>query len=302
MNMTLLFQAEAIKKEYPRSRFSLEVPSVELPESSITGVVGENGNGKTTLLNIIAGRLRAEGRLSYFGQIPSPSNSWSKIKDKIAFIPQRIPRWYGSLIQNLQLKAAIEGIETNQIDDYLDEILDFLDLQKFRNLYWTEISTGYRLRFELARVLIGKPNLLVLDEPLANLDINTQQKFLSDLKNILKDKDYPTAVVLSSQQLHEIEAVADHMVFLKGGKAIFSGANTELQKEDSKLLEFQVEDEGALESWLAGQAVSYKKRGEYYQVETGLKPSELITQVLSAGIQLKYFRDISSSTKRLFND
>ena len=301
-HMTTLFEAQEIRKDYPRSSFQLKVPKVLLGQGSITGVVGENGNGKTTLLNIIAGRLKAEGTMRYFGESPSASNSWSLIKDKIAFIPQRIPRWYGSLIQNLQLKAALEGIPAAQIDDYLDDILNFLDLQQYRNLYWTEISTGYRLRFELARVLIGKPNLLVLDEPLANLDINTQQKFLSDLKNILRDKDYPTAVVLSSQQLHEIEAVADHMIFLKAGTAIFSGANTELSENDQTLLEFQVIDDQLFETWLTEHNLDHKRSGEYFQVGGDFEIPQLINQLFNAGIQLKYFRDISSSTKRLFND
>ena len=301
----MLFTAETIFKEFPRSRFQLKVPSLELSEGSITGVVGENGNGKTTLLNIIAGRLSAQGRFSYFDNVTYSGVDWSAIKDKIAFIPQRIPRWYGTLIQNLQLQAAIEKIPAEEIDGYLDEILDFLDLQKFKNLHWGEISTGFRLRFELARVLIGKPNLLVLDEPLANLDINTQQKFLSDLKNILKDKEYPTAVVLSSQQLHEIETVANQMVFLRAGTAIFSGETSDLEAQSTfAVVELQVPEDAVFESFLEAQGLSFKKRGEYYQIQlegdNGI--SDFLNSLIKATIIPVYFRDISRSTKRLFHD
>ena len=97
-----MFKAERIVKEYPRSRFRLDVPLIEMNQGNITGVVGENGNGKTTLLSIIAGQLKAQGKLMYFDSTVYEGQDYAEIKDKIAFIPQRIPRWYGSLIQNLK--------------------------------------------------------------------------------------------------------------------------------------------------------------------------------------------------------
>jgi ABC-2 type transport system ATP-binding protein len=69
-------------------------------------------------------------------------------------------------------------------------------------------------------MLMWRPKLLVLDEPLANLDINAQQLFLQDLKFIIKSVRYPLAVILSSQALHEIESVADNIVFIKQGQTL----------------------------------------------------------------------------------
>ncbi|MCB9261107.1 MAG: ABC transporter ATP-binding protein [Flavobacteriales bacterium] len=307
----MIFSASNISKTFPRSNFNLSVPKIELPEGSIVGVVGENGNGKTTLLNIIAGELLADGQYSYFGSNATGNSNWMELKSQIAFIPQRIPRWFGSLIQNLQLKAALDGIAPTEIDTYLDEILEFLGLMDYKHLKWTEISTGYRLRFELARMLIGKPKLLVLDEPLANLDINTQQKFLSDLKNILKNKDYQTAVILSSQQLHEIETVSDQMIFLRKGQAVFSGSITNLESENEKLVfELQVNHE-QLEDFLkyvTHQTWEYKQTGEYIQVmidkpdeNTEKASNDFLTSAIKHGFIIKYFRNISKSTKRLFN-
>lgn len=301
--MNQIFEAQAISKSFPRSHFTLKVPELILPEGSITGVVGENGNGKTTLLNIIAGELKSRGTFKYFGEFVYNLDNWTLLKDKIAFIPQRIPKWYGTLIQNLKLKAALENIPSAEIDAYLNEILEFLGLMEYRDLYWTEISTGYRLRFELARVLIGKPRLLVLDEPLANLDINTQQKFLSDLKQILQNKDYTTAVVLSSQQLHEIETVADQMVFLKAGESIFSGNVNKLESLDEKnIYELQVENEENLIAFIAQKDYEGQKHGEYYQLKTPkeVDSAAFLQQVCQAELNVKYFRNISKSTKRLF--
>jgi len=302
----MIFTANNIVKQYPRSKFKLHVPNVTLSEGAIVGVVGENGNGKTTLLNIIAGELEANGSLNYFGEDVAQDTNWSALKSKIAFIPQRIPRWYGSLIQNLKLKAALDGIPAEESDTYLDEILSFLGLMDYKHLKWTEISTGYRLRFELARMLIGKPNLLVLDEPLANLDINTQQKFLSDLKNILQDKSYETAVILSSQQLHEIETVSDHMIFLRNGESVFSGAVNELEADHEQFVfevQVEAEDKDRLLAFLKTNNLSYGETGEYLQVsfDKSATSNDFLTVLIKEGFTIKYYRNISKSTKRLFN-
>ncbi|MFT5725029.1 MAG: ABC-2 type transport system ATP-binding protein [Bacteroidia bacterium] len=302
----MIFSASNINKEYPRSRFHLQVPAIALKEGSIVGVVGENGNGKTTLLNIIAGELSADGELNYFGSPVDGDSDWTEVKSKIAFIPQRIPRWYGSLIQNLKLKASLDGIKADESDAYLDEILEFLGLMDYKHLKWTEISTGYRLRFELARMLIGKPNLLVLDEPLANLDINTQQKFLSDLKNILQDKSYATAVILSSQQLHEIETVSDHMIFLRKGQSVFSGAVNELEADNKQLvfeIQVEAEDKARFITYLESKEMQYGTTGEYVHVSIDKSSSsnDFLASLISEKFLIKYYRNISKSTKRLFN-
>ncbi len=299
--MISIYQSTNIIKNYSRSNFKLEVPDIKLNPGSITGVVGENGNGKTTLLNIIAGNLSQEkNNFTYFDKTPKTANDWSQVKDKIAFIPQRIPKWYGSLLQNLQLKAAVEGVSKEKIDTELDKIIDFLDLKKYKHLKWSEISTGYRLRFELARILIGKPQLLILDEPIANLDINAQQQFLSDLKKIAQSKEYPIAIILSSQQLHEIETIATQMIFLKEGKALFSG-NIDSLETDNNTIEVLVSENEKLINFLTIKNYGFTKRGVYFQVDIDKKNSnDFIKELIHQDINISYYRDISKSTKKLF--
>jgi len=299
--MAAIYQAINIIKHYPRSNFKLEVPNLQLNEGSITGVVGENGNGKTTLLNIVAGNISQKNTsFTYFNKTPITATDWSAVKDKIAFIPQRIPRWYGSLLQNLQLKAAVEGIPSEEIDNELDKIINFLGLAKFKHLKWSEISTGYRLRFELARILIGKPQLLVLDEPIANLDINAQQQFLADLKKIAQSKDYPIAVILSSQQLHEIETIATQMIFLKDGKSLYNG-NLDDFESSNNTIELLVSENDKLIEFLNSNNYSFDQRGVYYQVDIKEQSSNyFLKELIDEGIVINYYRDISKSTKKLF--
>jgi ABC-2 type transport system ATP-binding protein len=297
-----IFQAENLIKRYSRSNFQLSVNQLTLSASTITGVVGENGNGKTTLLDIIAGETAAEGSFTYFGVDITNSTNWLELKNNIGFIPQRIPRWHGTLEQNLLLKAALEGVPADTIDAELDKLLDFLGLKHYKKLKWSEISTGYRLRFELARVLIGNPKLLVLDEPLANLDINTQQKFLSDLKMLLAKKEYPLAVILSSQQLHEIESVADQMLFIKKGEVLYKGDLTNIAADQSSVYEVQVAETGDVQELLISMSYAVSKVGPYFQITTHQGANEFLSNIGDAGLEIKYFRNLSNSTKRFFNN
>ncbi len=300
--MQTIFSATDIIKKYKKSNFILDVAKVELKPNTITGVVGENGNGKTTLLNVIAGNIKAESSLfTYFDKTPTTANNWIAIREKTAFIPQRIPRWYGSLRQNLLLKATLENIPKAKIENELEQVLTFLNLKKYAHLKWSEISTGYRLRFELARILIGKPQLLVLDEPIANLDINAQQQFLSDLKSLTISKDYPIAIILSSQQLHEIETVADEMIFMKEGKSIFSG-NKDSLTSDRSTIELLVENTVELESFLKIKNIEFLKRGVYYHIEldNSITSNAFLKDLILHTIEISYYRNISNSTKKLF--
>jgi ABC-2 type transport system ATP-binding protein len=210
----------------------------------------------------------------------------------------------GTLEQNLVIKAALEGISAGNIDGELDKLLDFLGLQEYRKLNWTEISTGYRLRFELARILIGNPRLLVLDEPLANLDINTQQKFLSDLKKLLAKKDYPLAVILSSQQLHEIESVADQMLFIKKGEVLYNGNLANIALDEEHVYELQLNDRDGHDTEAYFDSMGYKVCivGPYYQITTKQSVSIFLKTLSDNDMEIKYFRNLSNSTKRFFNN
>src|SRR4030095_7378138 len=108
------------------------------------------------------------------------------IRNHIAFIPQRIPRWYGQLRDNLHFSASITGLTGEQNMLMVDFMLERFNLSSFSHLNWNQISSGYRTRFEIARILLQRPRLLILDEPLANLDINAQQTILTDLKYMAK--------------------------------------------------------------------------------------------------------------------
>lgn len=298
-----VFSCNNISKRYSKNGFELKDINLNLKSGEITGVVGENGNGKTTLLRIIAGDLAHDsGNLSYYGDNSIEFLTWDKIKYRVAYIPQRIPRWYGYLKDNLIFAAAIRNIKGKQAEELVDNLVHQLGIEKYIHLKWKEISTGYRLRFQLAKMLIGSPELLVLDEPIANLDINAQSKFMTDLRSLVSQPDRNTSVILSSQQLHEIENVSDNILFLKQGEVVYSGKVSKIGEERTTN-EFELQSNISIDklkelfpeiiSGINGKIINIT-------LPTTIEAEDFIKTIIEQQFKIEYFRNISSSTKKLF--
>ena len=103
-----LLQADAISKRYSGSSFSLNPVSLQLHSGDILGLVGENGNGKTTLLRCLSGQLALDSGSIEYKLLQRPD--YYSIRNHIVFIPQRIPQWYGQLKDNLHFSASLAGI------------------------------------------------------------------------------------------------------------------------------------------------------------------------------------------------
>ncbi len=297
-----VLRAEQIRKQYKMGSFEFKTSSFILTTGSLTGVVGQNGNGKTTLLRMLSGDLLPDGGEINYPLLPLNNKDPYAIKEHIGFIQQRIPRWYGLLEDNLKFTLATRGFKEEEILFRVEIMLKRLGLYQFRKHTWAQISGGYRTRFELARVLLTRPKILVLDEPLANLDVKAQQTFLQDLKHMAKTDLNPIAVILSSQLLHEVEQVSDELIFIKEGQCHFQSM-TENSNVDSIIIEFISDTPYAEIIQLAkGMQADIKTENNLYTLTASTQnTSKTILQTLvSNDIELQYFRDITNSTKRLF--
>jgi ABC-2 type transport system ATP-binding protein len=294
-----LINADKISKTYSGGNFSLKPISLAINTGNVLGVVGENGNGKTTLLRCLAGQLALNNGEIKYHLLQKPDHY--AIKNHIAFIPQRIPKWYGRLKDNLHFSASIAGVYGAKNDLMVNFMLERLNLSHYAHLTWNQISSGYRTRFEIARILLQKPRLLILDEPLANLDINAQQTILTDLIFMAKGAHNPMGIILSSQQLHEVEKVADTVIFIKQGNCLYSSNDRE-EKITSNAVEFETTaDRDSIINLFGGANIELQFNGGFYTIiSSALSAQEIIGKMIAAGIAVTYFRDITYSTKRFF--
>jgi len=297
-----LLIAENVSKVYGRRKFRLGDISISIHDGDVWGLVGENGNVKTTLLRILAKDLKFDqGSLQY--QIDENASSDYDLRTKLTYIPQRTPKWYGSLKTNLKFAATHYGIKGEENELIVLMMIIRFGLWKYRNHNWDELSSGYKMRFELARTFLRSPKLLLLDEPLANLDVLAQQLILEDLKNLSQSLSNPLGIILSSQQLFEVEKISDKILFLKNGAPThLSNANEE--EEQLTVLELDIlnsreELNAALDS-LVGHEIKFN--GGTYLVSLPIKNgmNQILQALVNHNIQIRYVRDISQSTRRLF--
>jgi ABC-2 type transport system ATP-binding protein len=214
-------------------------------------------------------------------------------------------KWDGDVRDYLQFTASAKGIYAKENTRAVDYIIERLGLKEFEDYDWNELSGGYQMRFELARMLVWKPRLLLLDEPLAHLDINAQAIFLKDLADLSKDAVNPFGVIITSQHLYEVESISQNVIFLRKGKSIYNGPINEFEKErtyNSFELSSTMSSEELISilSGLGYENIENKGNTIIVHVDISVTSREFITGLFNAGFDLKYFRNISQSTRKLF--
>ncbi|OOQ60000.1 ABC transporter ATP-binding protein [Mucilaginibacter pedocola] len=291
--------------------FFIHPISFELKLGEITSVVGQNGNGKSTLLKIIAGELGIDEGSHIYPTFSPNGLNWIKIKQQIAYIPQDIrePAKFNSKRDYIHFTVGAKGITGKENIENVEYIIARLGLKKYQDYPWGKLSGGYKLRFELARQLAWNPQLLIMDEPLAHLDIKTQQLFLDDLRKLTDSLKFPMSVILSSQNLYDIESVSDNVIFLNQGKAVYNGSvgaisntigyNSFLFKTTCSLTE--------LKNILTPLAKHIKEiradHGELMLITSQLITGKvLLNKMIESDVAITYFRDTSNSSRIFFEN
>lgn len=295
----IIIQANQLEKAYKRNNFKLGPISLELKKGEVFGLVGENGNGKTTLLTILASlKTYTSGSISY--ALNTEKEDVYALKSKLVYIPQRTPTWYGSVIDNLKFALAHHGVHGEKNDTLVYMMIARFGLWKYKELKWKELSSGYKMRFELARTMLRKPEIILLDEPLANLDILAQQVILEDLRMLAKSHVNPIAMIFSSQQLYEVEKISDEVIYLRNGKP-----TSELGTDTTETnLIIELDTENSREEILTAFTNHLEKiefnGGVYILYFKELEFNQVLGIIASKNLNIQYIRDISKSTRRLF--
>ena len=280
--------------------FTLGPIDLDIKTGEIVGLVGENGNGKTTLLRSLCGELHpTSGSITYHFDYKDVFD----LRTQLVYIPQRTDNWKGLMYENLEFTASCYGYSPEENNLVVDLIITRFGLRKFRNHGWNNLSSGYKMRFELARMLLRKPKILLIDEPLANLDILAQQTILDDFRNIANSAFRPIAIVLSSQQLYEVEKTSNQVVFLKRG----TQKNLSLTAENEEkyfVIEFEslqsITELKAIFSTLNIQNIEQNGGTTIATFSESINMTDFLKTVINQNVSISYLRNISNSTRRFF--
>ena len=193
---------------------------IQIKKGSIHGLLGPNGAGKSTFINILGGLVKKNtGRVSICGIDIDINPKLSKFK--IGIVPQELnidP--FFSPVELLELQAGLYGIPRKK--RRTDEILENLKLSDQRNAYARTLSGGMRRRLLIAKALVHNPEIIILDEPTAGVDIDIRSSVWNYIRKINK---LGTTVCLTTHYLEEAENLCDNISIINYGKKI---------KEDSK--------------------------------------------------------------------
>jgi zinc/manganese transport system ATP-binding protein len=184
-----------------------------------TGLIGPNGAGKTTLLRVILGLQRpSAGTVSIGGRPRSPRSQ------PVGYVPQKILLDPDMPMRARDLVAlGLDGnrfglrLRSPQRDQAVREILHAVDAERFADARVGALSGGEQQRVLIAHALISRPRLLLLDEPLANLDLRSGQEIIRLLARIAREQQ--VAVLLSAHEMNPLLPVMDRVVYIAGGRA-----------------------------------------------------------------------------------
>ncbi len=192
-------------------------------ENSFTTIIGKSGSGKTTLLRLVAGLEKLnDGRIYINGKIVSEGK---KIivpphERNVGFIFQDLALWsHFTVYQNIEF-----GLKQKKIPDYKSKIMQMLDefgIADLKNNYTHQLSGGQQQLVALARSMVLQPKLLLMDEPLANLDVKLKTQMRKRIKQLVKEKDISIFYVTHDHK--EAMEMSDKMMVLNEGAIAYYG-------------------------------------------------------------------------------
>ncbi len=214
----------SVNLSVPLDRFHLEVSFAT--NERVTGIFGVSGSGKTTLLKAIAGiQKRARGRVQFGDTLWQDSEGGIRLRPErrgIGYVPQESLLFPHKTVRGNLLDGGFRAVANGHaIDELFQSVIAVLKLEALLDHDVATLSGGETRRVALGRAICSGPQLLLMDEPLASLDIGLRQRVLPFLRRVRDQFDLP--MLLVSHDPVEIQALCDYLIVLRDGKIIGSG-------------------------------------------------------------------------------
>lgn len=198
----------------------------EIPVRGIYGLLGSNGSGKSTMMNILCGVLKPTKGDVFINGI-NMRNDPIAAKGLMGFLPQRPPLHIDLTIQEyLTHCAGLRLIPRKEQAQAVNKVLEQCGITHFRRRLIRNLSGGYQQRVGIAQAIIHNPELVVLDEPTNGLDPNQ----ILEIRNLIKEIARARTVILSTHMLSEVQAACNYILMLAEGRVVFSGSVEEFDR------------------------------------------------------------------------
>lgn len=294
--MEYIVQTSELCKRYS-GRFAVDHVNMNIPRGSVYGFVGENGSGKTTIIRLLMGlALPTKGKYSLFGEDSKSKNIYNVRKQISAIVeaPSLVPSMTAK--QNIKYAALYYGIKYT--DEMANTILKEVGLEDTGNKKTRNFSLGMRQRLGIALLLLNKPSLMLLDEPMNGLD-PTGVADLRDLIINLNKKGI--TFLISSHILSELEKVATYYGFISHGKLLKEISAEDLVAECKKGIDLRHHDISKLEKALKKLGYdNLRVSPNSIRVYDEVTPLELLTKLHKEGIEIKDIRTTEMNVEEYY--
>ncbi len=204
--------------------------SFDVHPGEICVVLGPNGAGKTTTFRVLVGLTTpSSGTTSVMGF--DPHHEATSVRKLVGWMPgnERTLLMRHTVVENLRFHGQLQGMDKSTLLSTIDETLELVGLAGWGESTCFALSSGMKARLQLARALLHKPDVLILDEPTGNVDPVASHELIHMIRDIVTDRQI--AALISSHRLEEIETLHSRVLLLDQGKVRYDGDLKELKKQ-----------------------------------------------------------------------
>jgi len=222
--MKLAIQIKDLKKSY-NNTLALNGINLEIKPGDFYGLLGPNGAGKTTTIGIITGLVKLqEGSVSIFGK--DIIKDFRFTRSKIGVSAQDFNSdWFFSIEKLLLFQAGYYGISSNRAKNIVEDIMKKLGLYEKRKNKIRSLSGGMKRRFQIAKALVNDPDILIMDEPTAGVDVELRYMLWDYLKEMHNNGK---TILLTTHYIEEAEKLCNYVSIINEGKIVSKGKPEEL--------------------------------------------------------------------------
>ena len=294
-------EISGLKKSYGNT-LALQKVNLSIKKGEFFGLLGPNGAGKTTTISILTGLVfRDEGSTLVFGE--DTVENFRYTRSKIGIAAQELSvDWFFSIEKLLYFQAGYYGLSKKDAKESVNSLLERLGLDKKRNSRLRQLSGGMKRRFQLAKALVHDPDIIILDEPTAGVDVELRRslwKYLNELHSEGK------TILLTTHYIEEAEQLCENIAIIDEGKILKKGSPKELTQElGSSGITIKIGDvRNKFDSFLSDYSYTFNDNRLHFSVKNpDVAMPDIIQKLSDNNIKIQSVESNSSSLEDVFLD